>query len=107
MRDAVAEALGNEGVLVVARDLGAVNEARAAAQTANFVLLLIEPTVPKLDSAMLAAALGPLAEEIAPAGRIAALHVVEGAAATDVAAAARYLAGALSTTGQVLRVTPN
>ncbi|MDB5707672.1 MAG: hypothetical protein JWN66_4788 [Sphingomonas bacterium] len=71
---------------------------------AAIMLLLIDPLVPAVDRAMLLAAIGPLATELAPGTRIAAIDIASGAASADIAAAAHFLAKAQSTTGQVLRV---
>ena len=79
---------------------------RAAGQGPASVLCLIEESVPKLDRALLIAAIGPLAVEFAPAVRIVALDLAEGAHPDDVAAAAIFLTGAASTTGQILQITP-
>jgi hypothetical protein len=79
-----------------------LREARGAA----IVLLLIDPLVPALARAMLLAAIGPLAVELAPGIRIGALDLAAGAAPADIAAAAHFLARARSTTGQILRVAP-
>ena len=107
MKDRVAAALGDRAVLVVAEQAEAgVTALRMAARGSAMVLLMIEHSVPKLDRAMLLAAIGPLAVECAPTGRIAALDVAEGADPDDVVAAAIFLTGALSTTGQVLRIAP-
>ena len=90
--------------LVYAADGDAVAAVRAAAGKAEVVLLLIEPGVPNLDKAMLLAGVGPLAIELSPAVRIAALDIAEGADSADVVGAAAFLAAARSTTGQVLRI---
>ena len=99
MRAALA---GSGAALVYAADGDAVAALRAAA--GDVVLLVIEPSVPELDKAMLLAAIGPLAVERAPAVRIAALDVADGADLADVVAAAAFLVVAHSTTGQVLRI---
>lgn len=68
------------------------------------VLLLIPGDVPALDRAMLRAATGPLALELAPVKRLNTLDVAVGAADDEVIAAARFLAAAASTTGQLLEI---
>ena len=78
---------------------------RLRASGAGFALLLIDSSVPAIDRAMLCAAIGPLAIERAPRARIGAIEAGEGAATADVVAAARYLASARSTTGQILTIT--
>lgn len=72
--------------------------------TADLVLLTIGPDMPALERAMLIAALGPLAIELAPARRLCALDIASSADLADVAAAAAFLARADSTTGQVLAI---
>lgn len=103
MREALAAALGARAVIVVARGIDAVAEVRAA-RGSGFVLLVIAATVPKLDRAMLLASLGPLAEDLAPRTRLAALDLGATAATDAVVAAAEFLATASSTTGQILRI---
>lgn len=68
------------------------------------VLLIIGRTVLPTDRAMLIAAVGPLAVALAPTRRLVAIDVADDADPDAVVAAARYLAAASSTTGQVLRV---
>lgn len=70
----------------------------------GFVLLLVDSRIAALDRAMLLAAIGPLAAELAPRVRIGAVVAGPAAAAADVAAAAAFLARARSTTGQVLEI---
>jgi hypothetical protein len=71
---------------------------------AEMILILAGPDLTGIDRAMLLAAIGPLAIELAPARRIGALDVADGAAVADVAATARFLIEAGSTTGQTLRI---
>jgi hypothetical protein len=70
------------------------------------VLLAIDPMVAAVDRAMLIGAVGPLAVELAPVVRIGALDVTDGAVVADIAAAAQFLATARSTTGQILKISP-
>lgn len=103
---AVTAALGTETTLVVADagcTAGGVIDLVRAARGGDAVVLLLVPAVAAIERAMLLAALGPLARELAPR-RIGAIDVAESASADRVVAAARFLAGARSTTGQVLRV---
>jgi len=72
----------------------------------DVIVLVIDPGVTALDRAMLVAALGPLAAELAPAVRIGVIDVVEGALPDHIDAAARFLATARSSTGQLLTVSP-
>jgi len=81
-----------------------VEKMRAAG--GEIILLLIDSGVAPLDRAMLIAAIGPLAIDHAPATRIGAIDIVQGAAQKDVEAVARFLVAARSTTGQVLVVRP-
>ena len=85
--------------LPIADTLAAVRGAAA-----DLVLLTIGPDVPAVERAMLIAALGPLAVELAPARRLCALDVAATADPDDVAAALAFLARAASTTGQVLAI---
>lgn len=102
MREALA---GSAGAMpVFAADGDAVAALRVASAASAMVLLVIESTVSNLDKAMLLAAVGALAIELAPAGRIAALDLGEGADSGDVVAAAAFLVAARSTTGQILRI---
>ena len=105
MKDALTAALAGTAAVVFARDAADVALLRAAADTSAMVLLVLAPIVPNLDKAMLLAAVGALAVELAPHTRIAALDLHEGADPTDVTAAAMFLAKAESTTGQILRIT--
>lgn len=105
---ALAAALEGKATLVVANNAAAIATLRQAVahDVSGMVLLVLPANVAVLDRAMLIAAIGPLALEAAPAVRIGALDLAEGAAADDVVAAAQFLAAARSTTGQVLRLTP-
>lgn len=105
---AVTAALGTDATLVVAEadctPGTVIDRVRAArAGDAVVVLLMLMPAVAAIERAMLLAAVGPLAHELAPR-RIGAIDVAESASADRVVAAACFLAGARSTTGQVLRV---
>jgi len=84
-----------------------VDEAVSAvrASGAESILLLFPDDLAPLDATLLRAALGPLAVERAPA-RVNALAALAGADPGDVEAAARFLEGARSTTGQLLEVAP-
>ena len=103
VRESLATAPG--ATLVSAGDggAGAVVQ-RIRDSRADFVLLLIDSAVPALDRAMLIGAIGPLATELAPRTRIGAIDIGAGADRGDVAAAARFLVAAMSTTGQILTV---
>lgn len=68
------------------------------------VVVVIRPGLSPLDEAMLTAAIGPLAVERAPAGRVNAVLVRPDASEAAVEAAAGFLETAASTTGQVLAV---
>ena len=104
MKDVLAGALDGAVRIVFAHTVSDLPLLRAAPDRA-LVLLVLDPTVPNLDRAMLLAAIGPLAIEFAPAVRIGALDVAEGAEVDDVIAAARFLTSAASMTGQTLRIT--
>lgn len=104
MRAALAAALGSRAALVFANDLGAVAAVRAAPRESGIVLLVIDAAVAALDRAMLLAAVAPLAVELAPQTRIAALDLGEDVACDAVLAAADFLVSAHSTTGQVLEI---
>lgn len=106
MRAALAATLGERAALVVAEDMSAVAAVRLASHDSGFVLLVIDAQVAAIDRAMLIAAVGPLAIELAPQTRLVALDLAAGAGVADIVAAADYLVAATSTTGQVLRITP-
>lgn len=106
LSEAVIAALSATIALVVANAETALVDVLARLRAASLdetVLVLIEPDFAAIDRAMLIAALGPLAVELAPK-RIAAIAAADGAPIDDVVAAARYLAAARSTTGQTLVV---
>ena len=77
----------------------------AAAGGAGSVLLVFDPALAPLEVALARAALPPLAVELAPEVRVNALAAATDADPADVEAAAHFLAGARSTTGQVLDVS--
>ncbi|MES2021729.1 MAG: hypothetical protein V4460_10540 [Pseudomonadota bacterium] len=108
MTQAVAAALAGQARVVIAADAAALVDLRHTISDSRgdggSVLLVIAETVPKLDRALLIAAIGPIAMDAAPAMRVAALDLADGACADDVLAAARFLAAATSSTGQVLRI---
>jgi hypothetical protein len=105
----IVDALADTVALVIA-DASRTNESviadlySARTDERDSVLLLIAADVPALDRAMLRAAIGPLAIELAPSKRLNAVDVVGDASDEDVIAAARFLAAAASTTGQILDV---
>jgi hypothetical protein len=68
------------------------------------IVLLVEPAMPQPERAMLIAAIAPLAIELGPASRLSLIDLRERYDAADALAAARFLADAGSTTGQVLAV---
>lgn len=68
------------------------------------VLIMLDPALDPLALAQARAAIGCLAVECAPATRVNALLPAADAEPEDVEAAARFLEGARSTTGQVLEV---
>jgi hypothetical protein len=103
---AVEDAIRVEGATVLRSDAAVPDlVAGIRAATTGLVLLLVLPATSELQRAMLLAAIGPLAVERAPAHRICALDVKSGAAADDIVAAARFLASAASTTGQVIAIS--
>lgn len=104
MRAALAALLGTRAALVFGDDLGAVAAIRGAPRDSGIVLLVIDGAVGALDRAMLRAAVAPLALELAPETRLAALDLSAAAERDAVLAAADYLVNARSTTGQVLEI---
>lgn len=105
----VAAALGDAVAVTIADARSSVDaviaELRATrAYERDSVLLLIAGDVSVLDRALLRAAIGPLAAELAPEKRINAVDIAGDAALDDVLAAARYLSGAESTTGQLVEI---
>lgn len=104
VRDSLAKA---SDIMLVAAETGRAGEIvdRLRGATAGMVLLLIDSSIPVIDRAMLIAAIGPLAVERAPHGRIGAIDVAPGAEPADVVAAAHFLMAARSTTGQTLTIS--
>ena len=105
VRAALAELIDLEIVIAESGCDVAEIVSRLRSSEAKTALLLIDSAVPTLDRAMLSAAIGPLAVELAPQARIGAIDIANGAAIADIVAAANYLASARSTTGQILKVT--
>lgn len=109
---AVAAALAAAGmsgeVLIVAAGMsagGIVDRLRAAAADSPAALVVVvRADVGEPDRAMLIAAIGPLAVAFAPATRLSLVDVGAGAAADATGAAACFLATAVSTTGQIVRI---
>ncbi|WP_010185234.1 Rossmann fold domain-containing protein [Sphingomonas sp. PAMC 26605] len=104
MRDALATAVGTRAALVFAAGRDAVAAVRDAPRESGMVMLVIDAAAAALDRAMLRAAVGPLAVELAPQTRLGALDVGADTDRDAVVAAAEYLVGAHSTTGQVLEI---
>lgn len=104
MRAALAAAVAGKAALVFAEGVDAVAAVRTAPRESGMLLLVIDDAAAALDRAMLLAAVGPLAIELAPATRLAALDVGADANSDAVLAAADYLVTAQSTTGQVLEI---
>jgi hypothetical protein len=105
----IAAALGDAVALVTAAAGRATETVLAELRATSTgerdsVLLFIAGDVPALDRALLRAAVGPLAIELAPAKRLNAVDVAAGAALDDAIAAARFIAAAGSTTGQVIEI---
>lgn len=75
------------------------------AERAESILLFFDPALGVLETAQALAAVGPLAIELAPTARVNAVRASADADAADVEAAARFLEGARSTTGQVIEVS--
>ena len=71
---------------------------------AESVLVVVDPALDALEAALARAAIGPLAAERAPGTRVNALLPAADADPAEVEAAARFLEGALSVTGQLLEV---
>lgn len=102
---AVIAALDGVDALVLAAHVPitlCIDQIRKSA--APVIVLLIGPEIPPVEHAMLIAAIGPLAIEVAPATRLCALDILHDADLADVIAAARFLTSAESTTGQVLQI---
>lgn len=68
------------------------------------VIAVIADDLGQLDRDLMLAAIGLHAREAAPLTRICAVHVLEGAAADDIAAVALFLGQAAAVTGQVIAV---
>jgi hypothetical protein len=88
------------------RDVGPDDDIVAAVRAgkASMVLVLAPGRTP-LSLAQATAALGPLAAEAAPARRINAVVVAQGADPAAIDAAVAFLESAASTTGQILTVS--
>lgn len=78
--------------------------ARVRAAAGPAVALVVAPAVDPVERALILAAVAPLALERAPGVRVCAVDAGEGADPADIDATVDFLAGALATTGQVLRV---
>lgn len=66
--------------------------------------VVIPSTLDALAMAQARAAIGPLAVELAPATRVNAVALAEGADSADVDAAVAFLENAPSTTGQLIEI---
>ncbi len=98
----------DEGVAIVHMTDGpasAIDRVRRAGEA--FTLVVVDGAAPSVDRAMMLAAIGPLAVELGPDRRIGALDIGIDGAPADIVSAARFLAGAGSTTGQILALTAN
>lgn len=78
---------------------------RAGGAGAEAIIVEVAPGIAALERHLMLAAITPLAIELAPATRLCAIDIGEGAAPEDVAALRDFLAGADCTTGQVVQVT--
>lgn len=105
MKRALEEALAGRAALLFPRTAEDVGSVAAVRDASGVVLLVIESNVPDLDRAMLLASVGPLAVAAAPEMRIGAIDLGAEADVGDVTAAALFLTGAESSTGQTLRIT--
>jgi hypothetical protein len=105
VRDTLERALAGVATIAGADDTVEQSIARLRSLS-DPALLVILPEVAPIARAMLLAGISVLAGELAPATRIGAIDIAEGADPADVIAAAHFLAGAASTTGQVLVVAP-
>lgn len=105
--DALARAFASDDAVAIigtsALSDSLVERVRGASRA--FALVVLDHDVPALDRAMMLAAIAPLAIELGPERRIGALDVRQDASWDDILSAARFLAGAGSTTGQTLTVT--
>jgi hypothetical protein len=88
---------------ITPRDLASLEADVASA--AGDVTVLLDPALPPVKLAALRAAIGPLAVDSAPTRRVNAVAAETGAHPDDVAAACAWLAGAASTTGQVIEIS--
>ena len=68
------------------------------------LVVMISATLDALAMAQARAAIGPLAVELAPATRVNAVVLAEGADPADVDAAVAFLEQARSTTGQLIEM---
>ncbi|QQV76287.1 hypothetical protein H5J25_12375 [Sphingomonas aliaeris] len=109
LADLMAEAFArDEGVAIVYMTDGPASAIdRVREGTKAFTLVVVDSTSASVDRAMMLAAIGALAIELGPERRIGALDVGIDGAPADSVSAARFLAGAGSTTGQILALTAN
>jgi hypothetical protein len=106
LRATLDAALAGDATVVAAgggQSVAEVLAALRASSSTDAVLLLIGPDVPAIDRAMLLAALGPLATDLAPQ-RLGAIDLVAECPSDRIVATAKYLVSARSTTGQALRL---
>lgn len=81
-----------------------VRAALVRAADVESVLVLFDPALDPLATALARAGIGPLAVERAPGVRVNAIIAAADADLADVEAAALFLEGARSTTGQLLEI---
>lgn len=90
--------------LAAGATVGALVDAVRGGGAAAVIVVEVAPDIAALERHLILAAIAPLAIECAPATRLCAIDVEEGADPADVAALRDWLAGAECTTGQVVAV---
>lgn len=91
-------------ILIPSGDINAVLDRVRAMPSPATVIVLDGAATPPFDAHLLLAAIEPLAIEAAPQRRISAVHAAPNADPADVAAATAFLLGAISVTGQIIRI---
>ncbi len=93
-------------ILIPSGDINAVLDRVRAMPSPATVIVVDGAATPPFDAHLLLAAIEPLAIEAAPQRRISAVHAAPNADPADVAAATAFLLGAISVTGQIIRIEP-
>ncbi len=113
LRSLLAGVAGADGgalpglILIPSGDINAVSDRVRATSSPSTVIVIDGAATPAFDAHLLLAAIEPWAIEAAPHRRISAVHAAPNADPADVAAAIVFLLGAISVTGQIIRIDPS